>query len=60
MSMAKDAGIDIPEIRLFEHGELHHFLIKRFDRVNSERVHILLTILRMPTARHIQKIINSQ
>ncbi len=40
MSMAKDAGIDIPQIRLFEHGELHHFLIKRFDRVNSKRVHI--------------------
>ena len=40
MSMAKDVGIDIPPIRLFEHGELSHFLIKRFDRINNERIHI--------------------
>jgi serine/threonine-protein kinase HipA len=40
MSMAKDAGIMIPEIQLFEHGNLRHFLIKRFDRVDNMRMHM--------------------
>ncbi|RLA71624.1 MAG: hypothetical protein DRG78_24995 [Epsilonproteobacteria bacterium] len=39
MSMAKECGINVPEIRLFEHGNLNHFLIKRFDRVNNTRMH---------------------
>ena len=39
MSMAKECGINIPEIRLFEHGHLSHFLIKRFDRVDNRRIH---------------------
>lgn len=39
MSMARDSGIDIPEIQLFEHENLRHFLIKRFDRVDNERIH---------------------
>lgn len=40
MSMARDSGIKIPEISLYEDKGLHHFLIKRFDRVENERVHI--------------------
>ncbi len=40
MSMAKECGIDVPEIKLFEHNHLSHFLIKRFDRVNDTRIHI--------------------
>lgn len=40
MSMAKDAGINIPEIRLYNNKGLEHFLIKRFDRVENERVHM--------------------
>lgn len=39
MSMAKECGINVPEIKLFEHGNLSHFLIKRFDRVNNTRMH---------------------
>jgi len=39
MSMAKECGINVPEIKLFEHGNLSHFLIKRFDRVNNVRMH---------------------
>ena len=42
--MAKNAGISIPECRLFEE-ENHvraHFMIKRFDRTaNNEKVHML-------------------
>ena len=40
MSMAKEVGINIPDIELLEHGNLSHFLIKRFDRVNNKRVHL--------------------
>ena len=40
MSMARDAGIDIPEIRLYAHRDLEHYLIKRFDRAGNERIHI--------------------
>ena len=39
MSMAKECGINVPEIKLFEHGNLSHFLIKRFDRVDNTRIH---------------------
>lgn len=40
MSMAKEVGISIPEVELLEHGNLKHYLIKRFDRVNGEAVHM--------------------
>jgi len=40
MTMAKDAGIDIPEVRLYNNRGLEHFLIKRFDRIENKRVHI--------------------
>jgi len=40
MQMAKEAGIDIPEISLLEHGNLAHYLIKRFDRVGDESLHL--------------------
>ena len=39
MTMAKECGINVPEIKLFEHGNLSHFLIKRFDRVDNTRMH---------------------
>ena len=40
MSMAKDCGIEIPEIDLLEDKELTHFMIKRFDRVNGAKLHM--------------------
>ena len=39
MSMARECGINVPEIKLFKHGNLSHFLIKRFDRVSNTRMH---------------------
>ena len=40
MTMAKEIGIDVPEIALLEQGDLTHYMIKRFDRLNGERVHL--------------------
>jgi serine/threonine-protein kinase HipA len=40
MSMAKDVGIDVPNIELLSHGNLAHYLIKRFDRINGEALHL--------------------
>jgi serine/threonine-protein kinase HipA len=40
MSMAKEVGINIPKIKLLKHGNLYHYLIKRFDRVDNKRVHL--------------------
>ncbi len=40
MSMAKEAGIEIPEVRLLEQGGLTHYMIKRFDRVDNKRLHM--------------------
>lgn len=40
MNMAKEVKIDIPNIELLEHGNLSHYLIKRFDRVNGKAKHL--------------------
>ena len=40
MSMAREVGIGIPDIELLEHGNLKHYMIKRFDRVNGKSVHM--------------------
>lgn len=40
MSMAKDVGIDVPEIELLQHGNLSHYLIKRFDRIDGKSQHL--------------------
>ena len=40
MSMAKEAGIEIPQIRLLEQGNLTHYMIKRFDRGDNKRLHM--------------------
>lgn len=40
MSMAKEIGIDVPKIELLSHGNLAHYLIKRFDRINGETLHL--------------------
>lgn len=41
MQMAKESGINIPQIELISDGELTHFLIKRFDRITGgEKVHM--------------------
>lgn len=40
MSMAKEVGIDVPNIELLSHGNLAHYLIKRFDRVDGEALHL--------------------
>ncbi|MDY0327506.1 MAG: HipA domain-containing protein [Arcobacteraceae bacterium] len=40
MSMANDVGIDVPKIELLVHGNLAHYLIKRFDRIGGEALHL--------------------
>ena len=40
MNMAKECGIDIPELDLVVDKDLTHFVIKRFDRVNGEKIHM--------------------
>jgi serine/threonine-protein kinase HipA len=40
MTMAKEVGIDVPDIELLEQGDLTHYMIKRFDRMNGERLHL--------------------
>ena len=40
MSMANSVGINVPKIELLSHGNLAHYLIKRFDRVNGETLHL--------------------
>lgn len=40
MSMAEEVGINVPKIELLNHGNLSHYLIKRFDRVNDEILHL--------------------
>lgn len=40
MTMAKEIGINVPDIELLKHGNLSHYLIKRFDRVNNDTLHL--------------------
>jgi serine/threonine-protein kinase HipA len=40
MTMAREAGIEIPDIRLLEQGSLTHYMVRRFDRVEGERLHM--------------------
>jgi len=40
MTMAKEAGINVPEIELLLHKNLAHYLIKRFDRADGEVFHL--------------------
>jgi len=40
MQMASKVGIDVPPMTLLPHGNLSHFMIKRFDRVDNERLHL--------------------
>jgi hypothetical protein len=40
MSMAKEAGINIPPIDLIETDGLVHYAIKRFDRSHEEKFHL--------------------
>ena len=40
MRMAKEVGIDIPEVELLHHHNLSHYLIKRFDRVGDKSIHL--------------------
>ena len=40
MSMASSVGIAVPKIELLNHGNLFHYLIKRFDRVANETLHL--------------------
>lgn len=38
--MAKECGIDMMESRLLKENDRHHFITKRFDRLNSEKLHV--------------------
>ena len=40
MNMAKECGIDIPDLDLFIDKDLTHFAIKRFDRVDGDKMHM--------------------
>jgi len=40
MDMAKECGIDIPQLNLFIDNDLTHFAIKRFDRINGNKIHM--------------------
>lgn len=40
MDMARKVGVDVPNIELLSHGNLVHYLIKRFDRVDGEKLHL--------------------
>lgn len=37
--MAKDLGIDMSECRVYEKDGLHHFMTKRYDRVDGQKLH---------------------
>lgn len=39
--MAKDAGINMNECRIYNDGQYNHFMTKRFDRVNGKKIHML-------------------
>lgn len=39
--MAKDAGINMSECRIYKDGKHNHFMSKRFDRVNGNKLHML-------------------
>ena len=42
MSLARDAGINIPDIKLVSSKSgTQYFIIKRFDRINGRRVHMI-------------------
>ena len=38
--MAKDSGVTMSECKLFEKDNRYHFMTKRFDRVNGDKVHM--------------------
>ncbi len=38
--MAVDLGIEMSECRIYEKDGLHHFMTKRFDRINGDKVHM--------------------
>ncbi len=38
--MAKDAGIKMSECRLFEENGRYHFMTKRFDRIENQKLHM--------------------
>ncbi len=40
MTLAKEVGITIPEIDLIYDDNLTHYLIKRFDRIGTEKIHL--------------------
>jgi serine/threonine-protein kinase HipA len=41
MSLAKKCGINVPEIELLSTKKNKYFLIKRFDRINESKVHMI-------------------
>ncbi|OFZ81122.1 MAG: hypothetical protein A2583_11680 [Bdellovibrionales bacterium RIFOXYD1_FULL_53_11] len=39
-AMARMSGIDMPEVHLLHEENRSHFMTKRFDRINGEKVHV--------------------
>jgi serine/threonine-protein kinase HipA len=40
MRLSKKAGIKTPEVHLFGHKGLQHFMVKRFDRAKGKKIHM--------------------
>jgi serine/threonine-protein kinase HipA len=40
MNMAKECGIDVPQLDFLTDEDLTHFAIKRFDRVGGKKIHM--------------------
>lgn len=38
--MARDAGLDMPDVELLQERSLAHLLVRRFDRRDAERLHL--------------------
>ena len=38
--LARDAGIELPQTRLLEEGGRGHLMVRRFDRLGTQRVHL--------------------
>ena len=56
-NMAKQAGIDMEECRLFPVEGINHFLTRRFDRKNGKKIHVQTLSAMNPEARSYEELI---
>ena len=55
--MALDSGIDMSECRLWEVDGIQHFLTKRFDRQNGDKIHLQTIAAMMPEANSYEQLL---